>query len=54
MKGFELKAILSLFDLKSTKDRSKTAYHVVIKQYLKASQLTWAQLQSELIPETLA
>lgn len=54
VQGFDLKAILDLFQLKSTKDKSKSAYHFLVKQYLKKNSLTWEQLPVELIPETLA
>lgn len=54
MKGFDLKAILNLFDLKSTKDRRKSAYHILMKHYLKVNNLSWTELPGEIIPETLA
>ncbi len=45
--------MLKLFEIKSSCNRDKTAYHVITKQYLVSSNLTWMQLPSDLVPESL-
>ena len=41
VRGFDLKALLRLFELKSTYDKDKTAYQIVMKQYLRMHSLQW-------------
>lgn len=41
IRGFDLKALLNLFDLKSTYNKDKTAYQFVMKQYLRMHSQTW-------------
>jgi hypothetical protein len=45
--------MLKLFDIKSSCNRDKTAYHILAKQYLASSGLSWAQLPTELVSESL-
>lgn len=51
--AFSLSALLKLFEFKSTIDREKTAYHFVMKEYLKLHQLEWHNLPSEIVTEVL-
>lgn len=54
VQAFGLSAMLKLFEIKSSCNRDKTAYQVIVKQYLISSNLTWSQLPSELISDNLA
>jgi hypothetical protein len=45
--------LLGLFDVTSTLKSDKTAYHIVMKQWLRLKGLTWLELPEELIIETI-
>jgi len=45
--------LLGLFDVTSTLKNDKTAYHIVMKQWLRLKGLTWLELPEELIIETI-
>lgn len=53
-RGFQLEGLLKLFDLKSAQKRSRSAYHILAKFWLKSKNLSWANLPNELMPETVA
>jgi len=45
--------LLGLFDVTSTLKSEKTAYHIVLKQWLRLKGLTWLELPEELVIETV-
>ena len=45
--------LLGLFDVTSTLKSDKTAYHIVMKQWLRLKGLTWLELPEELVIETV-
>ena len=45
--------LLGLFDVTSTLKSDKTAYHIVMKQWLRLKGLTWLELPDELIIVTI-
>ena len=51
VKAFDLPALLKLFDLRSTHNRDKCGYHLVMKQLLRLRKITWLELQDELVSE---
>ena len=53
LKKFQIIDLPQLFQLKSSLDNSKTAYHLVMKQYLIVNSLQWLDLPEELCAETV-
>ena len=51
--GFKLQSMARLHDVKSTLTKQKSAYHFVMKQFLRLNRLKWAQLPTELVSESL-
>ena len=51
--GFKLQSMARLHDVKSTLTKDKSAYHFVMKQFLRVNRLNWADLPTELVNESL-
>jgi hypothetical protein len=49
VKACDLPALLKLFDHKSTLNKDKSVYQVVMKQYLRLNKLSWLELPDELV-----
>jgi hypothetical protein len=44
--GFNIQTLLRFFTLKSTSEDDKTAYYLIVKQYLAENGMQWEQVSS--------